>query len=891
MDANKKLFVLVVIYLVMSLVLVLYYAYLPSQVPFVGMISVLKVCPTVQQPFSRNLTQCNPALNNGVPFSRAMSVTGQFIVEFILAFYVHRISLSTRMKLKSMPYENNRSKHLGFRYFGSNKRMIFAFILISSIIIVASQSSALFEEFYITRRSVAGSPNSFTFNATYSPLSQVGINVNQLGFGTFYLLLSCFLFAVANAYLPPDSVPGARGFCCGGHIVVHERDLDHPAYILRETDVVLLQKCRQEALIKMRRRQRRELRKQHNRKSTRFFGIPQPSTPSGAETTVNNLDGGGGGVPGGSAMSSVAEQSTAAPPQAVPTLSEKIEQATGQVRDTFTTQYEKLSSLLRPKTTLGDNPSFIKLNAKLESLPPICEQMNANLFCLETEILLLNFSFMAYNFGSYTDEKPMSDEDKQLFLDSCSPGLSRFKLICHLENATTDIQCCVFQDREQPQRIYVSFRGTSTSKNVWQDLDYLQITHPTIGEVEPLVTQPDSNLFAAASAKQIPKVHRGFFQAYLSIRDAVHAVISDIIDGSTDGVMLFVCGHSLGGALATHFSADIGMKYKVLEGNLLGLQCSTFGSPRPGNFSYVCRHRRVVPTTHRFVIAGDPVPKLPPAQAFAEMTKWGYHHVGVEILLDVERVNLLLGPLFIERQIQHGWGGYVPKNHVTGSYVLALALWCARVHGKTGFIADWWLPVVNHVLKTERSRLRRILDVKPILRVNVNEQLDKEGAIMWTDDLRAFQNRGCDSSIALEQERHDSIRSRPSRKHRHDEPPMHEHDLSVEVIETILASCGILSDRTRRAEILHSNGFSSLDKLSRMTLHDFRRLNEGLTIGGVINKDNSVGEPTDKDKEAFDDDFIKLFQRSLSANRCKNCDFAPLMCPRCDANTQSLTEV
>jgi len=994
LDANKPLLIVSTIYLIVTLTLVLVYDFLPSQVPFIGMISVLKICTQTES--NQTVLNCDPSLQNGVPFARAMTITAQFIMEFIIAIYLHRITSQTKINLKTMSYEKNRYKHLGFRYFNSNKRLTFFMILLVSII-TTSVSRDVFDKYDVSYNS-----ETRKFTALFSPLNQVGINFFKLGFGPFYLLLTCFLFALAVAYLPPDSAPGIRGFCCGGYTVVTERDADHPAYILRETDVLLLRRYRDQAKERMQKEWRRKRRLLQ-------FKAAGGATSSKRLGTINEeprnaaLESGGGGgahaikdeekgntaemkrelplgeddaagrvdedddeekqstplpraaggnfglekpsvaagellgedpglhqprKPTGSTTSETqalaAEGANKAGPRhlglfAQPKLSyvervkqrredgvesvdgdernlhrgtpdttspfvfktpgRKLQEFFGQMQipttDRFVQHYEKLASLLRPKMHLTHDES-LRLLSGSDPLSVIAEQMNANLFCMETEVLLLNFSFMAYNYGSFKDPVPLTNDEKQALLGKGS----RYKLISHLENALTDIQCCVFVDTKT-DRLYVAFRGTSTSKNVWQDIDYLQVPHEAAKGIAPLVTKPD-DLIAKAASMQEPRVHRGFFYAYQSIREAVLAVVCDLIDSREQGCVLFCCGHSLGGALATHFALDIGMRYKVMESNLKGLQVSTFGSPRVGNYSYVCRHQRIVPTTHRFCIGGDPVPKLPPAQMFGEYTKWGYQHVGVEILLDVERVNLLLGPMFIERQIQHGWGGYVPKNHITGSYVLALALWCARVH--PGFIPDWWLPVVNHVLKTERVRMRKILDMKKELNAPMVDQLNKEGAIVWTDDNRSLQNRGCDTSVATEKvkggdqhqaERDDKVAASSSVRIAGDAVT---DETGVEHIAEALAQCGILHQRERRAQVLFEGGFTSPALLQHVHEQDFERLN---VLANVLNQTEGVSSVSSSEAQLFDEAFVKLLMRSLSINRCKVCDYAPLICPRC----------
>jgi len=80
-----------------------------------------------------------------------------------------------------------------------------------------------------------------------------------------------------------------------------------------------------------------------------------------------------------------------------------------------------------------------------------------------------------------------------------------------------------------------------------------------------------------------------------------------------------------------HFAFDFGM---IFEDRISGIQCTTFGSPRVGNFSYVKRYERIVPRTHRFIVGADPVPKLPPLVPLGELSHRGFQHAGVEILLD-----------------------------------------------------------------------------------------------------------------------------------------------------------------------------------------------------------------------------------------------------------------
>jgi len=91
----------------------------------------------------------------------------------------------------------------------------------------------------------------------------------------------------------------------------------------------------------------------------------------------------------------------------------------------------------------------------------IVDQVQANILCLETEILMCNFAFVSYHFGSFHDVH-LTIEEKRAAVEN-----SNYVFIAHLENTITDIQGAVFQSKDK-KRVIVSFRGTSVVQNVWQ---------------------------------------------------------------------------------------------------------------------------------------------------------------------------------------------------------------------------------------------------------------------------------------------------------------------------------------------------------------------------------------------------------------------------------------
>lgn len=94
------------------------------------------------------------------------------------------------------------------------------------------------------------------------------------------------------------------------------------------------------------------------------------------------------------------------------------------------------------------------------------------------------------------------------------------------------------------------------------------------------------------------KVHRGFWNAWLGVRDLVRAEVKSLRSNSQH---IWFTGHSLGGALATLGGRD-------MPTSLRPVGIHTFGAPRVGNHDYV---ENFDVTTYRFVNEDDIVPHVP----------------------------------------------------------------------------------------------------------------------------------------------------------------------------------------------------------------------------------------------------------------------------------------
>lgn len=131
----------------------------------------------------------------------------------------------------------------------------------------------------------------------------------------------------------------------------------------------------------------------------------------------------------------------------------------------------------------------------------------------------------------------------------------------------------------------------------------------------------------AWAAKKCPawlpgvQVHRGFLHALEAVDEQVDAVVG------FDPV--WVCGHSLGGALATLYAAR-----RVAMG-LTVAGVVTIGQPRVASADFTRLYQSRLGSRHiRVQNLGDPVPRVPPSAM-----KW--EHVGTRWMLDPhgQRVN------------------------------------------------------------------------------------------------------------------------------------------------------------------------------------------------------------------------------------------------------------
>lgn len=136
------------------------------------------------------------------------------------------------------------------------------------------------------------------------------------------------------------------------------------------------------------------------------------------------------------------------------------------------------------------------------------------------------------------------------------------------------------------------------------------------------------------------KIHTGFITQYNSVREKIVREVSDFVNechADKIAPSITVCGHSLGGALATTCSLDLGNIFK----DNISLSSYTFGSPRVLNDAGYTIFQKMLKYAYRIVNNNDIVPQVP---------YFGYKHVGelIHILKNysVNSKDYYIFPLF-----------------------------------------------------------------------------------------------------------------------------------------------------------------------------------------------------------------------------------------------------
>lgn len=220
--------------------------------------------------------------------------------------------------------------------------------------------------------------------------------------------------------------------------------------------------------------------------------------------------------------------------------------------------------------------------------------------------------------------------------------------MCSVENTESDTQSSLWADFKTKQ-IVVSFRGTEQIKirDILTDINLQQARYKQPECSEKLGEIPDC------------LVHSGFLSAFQSVLPSLLQLLSLFFSDSMignpneNGWTIYITGHSLGGALATLLTFDLGRlqqgyfsemdssdpahKYMSNPSFVAALRNSkiityTFGAPRVGCPTFSRVYNSMCRPTFRVVNSRDIVARMPRSSQVSRLLE--YEHVGRTVLLE-----------------------------------------------------------------------------------------------------------------------------------------------------------------------------------------------------------------------------------------------------------------
>jgi predicted lipase len=186
----------------------------------------------------------------------------------------------------------------------------------------------------------------------------------------------------------------------------------------------------------------------------------------------------------------------------------------------------------------------------------------------------------------------------------------------------TDTQCAILPEGAG---ITIVFRGSESDFDWETDFTFEKVKVEFKQQVirEGIREDAEQIYPYAGKSNSGALLHKGFSDAYFSVRDDIHQYVRDYPISYVTAT-----GHSLGGALATICAVDI--QYNFAD--KVAIEAYTYGAPKVGNDGFQTSYNERVPNSYRFVNGMDLVPELP---------RWwqGYRQVDKEFRLG-NRVSL-----------------------------------------------------------------------------------------------------------------------------------------------------------------------------------------------------------------------------------------------------------
>ena len=200
-----------------------------------------------------------------------------------------------------------------------------------------------------------------------------------------------------------------------------------------------------------------------------------------------------------------------------------------------------------------------------------------------------------------------------------------------IQSSLTDTQMAILEEASDGKTAIV-FRGSENDKD-WdtnlqlatREQDWSRQKKEDFREsmeaVAEAVSESEDLVYPAAYGEpsRPVKMHKGFINAYLSVREEIHEHVQN-----SSTTKYCITGHSLGGALAKLCAVDLQYNF----GDKVAVDAYTFGAPRVGNGAFAKSYNERIPNTWRVVNGWDAVVGLP--------VPWqGYRHV--EEMVKMER--------------------------------------------------------------------------------------------------------------------------------------------------------------------------------------------------------------------------------------------------------------
>ena len=191
-------------------------------------------------------------------------------------------------------------------------------------------------------------------------------------------------------------------------------------------------------------------------------------------------------------------------------------------------------------------------------------------------------------------------------------------------------------------RLVVSFRGSDNFDNWKADLRMLRVVWLEMQDVAP------KNL-----------VHSGFAKLWGKISHMVHERVCSL---RLPDDVVYVVGHSLGGAMATLCAFSLARRFQ----HHVSIEVCTFGCPLVGNAKFRRTYNKFVPKTYRVVNRSDLITRT-------QFTK-GNSHMGTLVLVAAENAMVSVQPTWFEKFWRPtDWCVGSAKSHAVQNYKDALA--------------------------------------------------------------------------------------------------------------------------------------------------------------------------------------------------------------------------